>query len=150
MTLINWLSKYGLHDRNSLTTMQAVHSSTHTYMTYSITLFLQNQENAHEKHNRSNSEPQCGSRFVLVRPHLRSTPLKWQLAVPAQLILSSRIYVTISAASTIWYTRRHWLRQYNLIQKFIGYDPLDQNFVIAGQVNRRARKALMEIAYLLP
>ena len=82
LTLTARLLKYGVHDRNSLTIMQTIHAITHTYMVYSITVFSQNQENGLEKYNRSNGEPQRGSRFVFVVPHLRSAPLKWQLAIP--------------------------------------------------------------------
>ena len=51
LTLTNWLLKYGLHDRNGLTTMQTIHTNAHTNMAYSITVFLQNQDNGFEKYN---------------------------------------------------------------------------------------------------
>ena len=56
-TLTNWLLKYGLHDRNSFTAMQTIHANAHSYMAYSITVLLQNQENRLEKYNSSNREP---------------------------------------------------------------------------------------------
>ena len=49
LTLTNWLLKYVLHDCNSLTTMQTIHANSHAYTAYSITVFLQNQENGLEK-----------------------------------------------------------------------------------------------------
>ena len=35
-TLTKWLLKCGIHDRNSLTTVQTIHVNTHTYMVYSL------------------------------------------------------------------------------------------------------------------